>query len=273
MSFGWSGVFRTGQWSVLRSYVLNQRKDVAARVAYLENQIERIGQITVLYDRVDGVVTEQRKGIYVGPVGSSLHKLVCAYCASGGNPLDISLFLRPQDAYLVRADDQEVSQFPYGGVAYPLNQDPESNVSNGGFLPVNQYMPARTVGRNQMSLERQDLEGAITLLKRPFRQTIQYQRNDPEYRIVRLCDTREQLEGELRDILVQAVGGTQSVFPELDEDRFNPENLVVSLVGQIDDLIWERDPTGRVTTKRNDQNRILYPNIVSDKPEEEGTAL
>jgi len=123
-----------------------------------------------------------------------------------------------------------------------------------------------------MTLERQDFEVAISLAKRPFRSDITYL-NDLEARIIKLCDAREQLESEIKEILVAAIGGTQRPYPELDAERFESDNLLVSLVAQIDDMIWTRDDTGRITTKRNDEMRVRYPNIVADKQEEEGTAL
>ena len=99
MSFNWLNTFRTGQWLALRKFVLEERKDVAARIAVIDAEISRLGRVLVKYAPADdGEVSERRVGFWVQE-GSSLGKMVQAYIAMGGNPLDVSMFLSPDSDY------------------------------------------------------------------------------------------------------------------------------------------------------------------------------
>ena len=105
MSFGWLGTFRQGSWQSFRTFVLNERRDVASRIRVIEAELLRIGEVTVLYgttEEEDGSVTttEERVGFSVSP-GSSLAKLLQAYVALGGNPFDVSLFLTPDSTVIL----------------------------------------------------------------------------------------------------------------------------------------------------------------------------
>ena len=104
MSFGWTLMFREGQWLELRSFLLKQRANVKERLEYIENELDKIGDVTVVYVREDEndvttPMTEQRKGIIVEE-NTSLSKMIKAYVAKGGNPFDISMFLKPDFSIL-----------------------------------------------------------------------------------------------------------------------------------------------------------------------------
>lgn len=275
MAFGWLGTFREGQWIALRKFLLEQRRDVGNRVVVIQNELERIGSITVLYDRTDaGQPTEKRKGFLVSPQGSSIHKLIQAYIVQGGNPLDLSLFLRPGQSHVLQ-EGETVSWQPSGGAAYPKNGDMSNTVSGAGYLSVSQYTPERTLGRNTLSTPKQRFEHADTLARRYVVKEIRYLRNDLEERILKLCDLREQLETELRETLVQAVGGTVRGLPQFDDEQFEPKNLVAHIVAEIDAVLWVRDPaTLTVDPQQPNTNALAdYPNIMADSPDEDWTAL
>lgn len=89
MSFRWLGTFRQGQWQAYRRFVLQERRDVGARLAVIEAEKERIGRVVVTYvQEEDGDgnrrATEKRKGFSITPPTSSLAKLMSAYTAMGG---------------------------------------------------------------------------------------------------------------------------------------------------------------------------------------------
>ncbi len=273
MSFGWLGIFREGQWRELRRFVLEQRRDMGVRLTTIEAELTRIGDVTTLFSKTeDGVVLEDRLGILVSPANSSLAKLMGAYVVQGGNPLDISLFLKPGKAIVIKED--VVNPYPFGGVLYPQQDDhSQHRKSRAGMLPNRQYMPGRLPdGRSSLSYVTSTMADQQQLIRRSVSQEIR-RRNDLEERIVKLCDLREQLERELRDILVQAVGGTLDSFPQLDA-QFTPDHLMTALVAEVDKLVWVPDSTGRVDMVTNNEAALAEnPNIVPDLPGEEWSAL
>ena len=95
-SFSKMSFFPPGYFRAFSSWLLRERRDVASRINTLNAEIERIGFVQVEYRQIvnpDGsyAVTEERMGVSVTP-NSTLEKLVQAYIANGGNPLDISPF-------------------------------------------------------------------------------------------------------------------------------------------------------------------------------------
>lgn len=268
MSFGWLGVFREGQWRELRRFLLEQRRDIATRVATIEQEISRIGEVTPVFAVVDGKATEDRLGILVTP-NTTVAKLLEAYIAQGGNPLDISLFLKPGRTVVV--DDQEINPYPFGGVLSPQQDDHSPHrKSRAGMLPNRQYLPNRLPdGRSSLSYVTNRMADHQILTRRFANREIRRVR-DLESRILKLCDLREQLEYELSNILVAAFGGTLNSLPRLDA-QFDPLQLVTALVAEVDRLVWVAQD-GRVDLVEN-ADLSEQPNIVPDLPGEEWSAL
>ena len=48
MSFGWTGFYRQGAWREFRRFILDQRRDVMARVTTINAELARIGEIRIL---------------------------------------------------------------------------------------------------------------------------------------------------------------------------------------------------------------------------------
>jgi hypothetical protein len=273
MSFGWLGTLRQGQWQALRSFLLNERRDVGRRVAVIEAELQRIGNVIVSFattiDPVTGerVLTEERTGFAVS-IGSSLEKLIQAYVVQGGNPLDISMFLSPDSIY------EDFPTQPYGGVIYPLSGAPAVGTRyTGGYLVVKKYTPARTGGRKD--LQDNTVAGAVDTSRRWVDQTIQYRIHNLEARILKLCDLREQLQQEL-EAIIQAAGGVEGALPTLDQEFYDPKQGVARTVASMDAIFYEVNPETGVPDFTTQNNEMLekYPSLLPDiLPEESNTIL
>lgn len=279
MSFQWLGTFRQGSWQAYRRFILEERRDVGERMAVIEAELTRIGEITVYYgstvdDEGETVITEERENVSV-PSDSSLGKLLQAYMALGGNPFDISLFLDPDSTVIVDDTDPEQAgqeTQPHGGVVYPKSGSyVPGERYDGGFLQIKKYVPARVGGRK--SLGDTNVASKIDMGRRWVRQEIQTKRNDLEARIIKLMDLREQLLEE-QEALTLAVAGVSPEIPDLDENRYDKQLSVAHIVEAIDSVFYEMDETNTpdFTTENADQ-LANYPFLLSDDPEEENTAL
>lgn len=253
-SMGYMSKYRTGYYLGVRSFLLRERRSIPERISHLNAEIRRIGMVQVRYQIVENTdgsatATEKRLGFLVTP-NSSLEKLVRAYIAQGGNPLDISMFLIPDLNQLVGPEDNLVvrESQPYGGVASPLTQpyhatndgpnDSKNDVSAqklqeagpsetfgeypGGYLNVIKYPPRRLGGRKDPDEESTTFAAEMDSIRKWANQEIRYKLHDLEARIIKLCDLREQLQNELEFVLTQAWGG---LLPGL-EDRWNPQVYV-----------------------------------------------
>lgn len=279
MGFGWLGTFRQGQWQAYRRFVLNERRDVARRIAVIQAELSRIGEVSVSYASTkdaNGIpqVTEQRTGFSVSR-HSSLEKLVQAYIAQGGNPFDISLFLSPDSTYIVNDSDEEGTPTqPYDGIISPQTGSPAPGVRyDGGHLNVKKYLPNRQGGRGVVPDGK--VASAITTSRKWVNTTIQHRLHDLEARIIKLCDLREQLMQEMES-LTMAVGGTQGAIPDLNTD-FHAEKLgVAKIIATIDSVFYQVDTTGKPDfTKSNTDALEEYRSLFLDDPagEEDNTAL
>jgi len=280
VSFSWLGTFRQGQWQAFRRFVLEERRDIAPRMAVIEAELTRIGEVTVLYQSSfdqDGneIVTEKRNGIVVTP-GSSLAKLLQAYIAQGGNPFDISLFLKPDTTVILDEDDPETAQAgqPYQGVVHAKSADyVPGQRYEGGYLSIKKYIPARVGGRKDMGDSQ--VGDRTDAARQWLRQEIRTKRDDIEARIIKLMDLREQLRGELVDITMAAAGVTTDI-PALDENRYDKDLSAAHLVAAIDSVFYvmDGDNTPDFTTENLDR-LANYPFLLSDDEggEEDNTAL
>jgi len=276
MSYNWLGIFRQGSWYAYRSYLLQQRREVNARVAVINAELKRIGTVTVLYGETqneDGTstITEERIGFLVSQ-GSTLEKLLQAYVALGGNPFDISLFLSPDSVIYVAEKDMTIETQPYGGVIYPKSGNyAPGDIYEGGYLVVKKYLPARMGGRKEV--EDQTVAGLVAQSRGWINQTLRERCSELENRIIKQCDLREQLLKELEEITF-AVGGTMGVLPTLDEDAYNVDLGVAKIVAAIDSVFYETDGYTPDFETVNVEMLSGYPFLLDDiEPEENNTAL
>lgn len=280
MGFGWLGTFRQGQWQEYRSFVLNERRDIARRMAVIQAELVRIGRISVGYlQKTDDAtqettVTEQRTGFAVSQ-GSTLEKLIQAYIAQGGNPFNISLFLTPDSTFIADTDDDasELPTQPYGGVIYPQTGSPAVGTRyEGGYLVVKKYPPSRVGGRKD--LQDGNVAGAVAVTRKWINQTIAYRLHDLEARIIKQCDLREQLLNEL-EAMTMAVGGVSGAIPTIDTDFYDPNLGVAKIVAAIDSIFYEASEDGVPDfTTTNDEMLASYPSLYPDiDGEEDNTAL
>lgn len=240
MSLGWSGTFREGQWRAYRDWILKERKDAARRVATINAELQRIGQVVVYYGSdAEGRMTEQRLGFAVS-VGSSLEKLIQAYVVQGGNPFDVSLYLVPDSIEIV-GDDVYQEYQPYGGVVHVKNQLLGVGATdNNSGITLRKYWPPRTGQRNLQDTLAVD---AVNLTRRWLGQTIAHRTHDLEARIIKLCDLREQLQQEIEQITA-ALGGVADVGTDFDPDLFDIDYSLSAIVTQIDSVFYQVDPDG-----------------------------
>lgn len=272
MSFSYLGTFRQTQWKFFRSFVLKERAAVAPRIAVINAELQRIGNIIVTYRATtqavrtsDGTtvevpkITEQREGLKVS-IGSSLEKLLQAYIAFGGNPTDISLFLQPDDVLFTGgqdpADDPDddpnaeatdefvpgtQSTYPYQGI---VAEKSTSGYGIGGRNPQGLATfsrdPYARVGRNiDLSSANQTIAIKMDYARRWTQQAIQEKRNLMEQRIIKLMDLRECLIQERNDILIQSIGGSVDILPELpNPGQYHRGLHLTRIVSEIDGVFY-----------------------------------
>ena len=270
-SFAWSGVFREGQWRAFRKFILEERRDAGRRELAILGELDRIGDITVVYGRDDnGRPTETRAALSVTS-GSSLAKLLAAYTALGGNPFDISMFLSPDKA-LPTSIDGSANQ-PSGGVStavgMPYSYGGRPTVSDSTLL---KYKPSR-VGGNVITPDGPVGE-LIARGRKWVSSEIRFKRNALEHRILKLCDLREQLVQEL-DAICWAVRGYGVNSVNYDPARYDDDLTVAKIVYTLDAVFRVADEDGTVRTMAPANNAALaaYPNLVLDDEQEKNTAL
>lgn len=270
-SFAWSGVFREGQWRAFRKFILEERRDVGKRELAILEELDRIGDVTVVYGRDDnGQPTETRVAMSVTS-GSSLAKLIAAYTALGGNPFDISMFLSPDKA-LPTSIDGSPSQ-PSGGVStavgVPYSYGGRPTTSDSTLL---KYKPSR-IGGNVITPDGPVGE-LVSRGRKWVSAEIRFKRNALEHRILKLCDLREQLIQEL-DTICWAVRGYGVNSVNYDPSRYDDDLTVAKIVYTLDAVfrVPEEDGTVRHTAPVNDAALAAYPNLILDDDQEANTAL
>lgn len=288
MSFGFTGFFREGAWQVFRTFVLNERRDVNARIRAINAELVRIGEIRVLYARTEpsdpnSPMSERRVGLEVSS-NSSLERLFQAYIAQGGNPFDISLFLNPDSFEIVSQtteDDGNVTTEtrelePYGGIVSPRSADPVTiGLYTGGWLPLWRY-PPRKFGNNVTYVtESAEMTPAIRAARDWVSREIRTKRNDIEARILKLCDLREQLSIERDEILPTAVGGVIAGLPY--GENFAISFNVSSVINTIDAVFYPLTEDGEYdfANPRATEANPPYPVLLENAPtgEEDWTGL
>ena len=283
-SFDKMAVWPVGHYRAITSWLLRNRKEVAARIDCINAEIARIGFVKVKYmtetDQTTGatVANETRIALAVTP-NSSLGMLTRAYIANGGNPLDISPFAWPEGtAVKVDGDGGSVTstKYPNSGVVAPLSADPmdraevlvedaDGNVVDsgfgqdmGGWLNTDRYYPARQGGRADRGQDSDAVVTSVHLVRKWANQEIKERLQDMEWRIIKLCDLREQLIQERDEILVQAFGGALRGVGPFDSGRFDPDHLVQNIVHMMYSRLYTTDTDGVVvSTKANEQVPLL----------------
>jgi hypothetical protein len=281
MSFGAMARFRVGYWRGVRSYLLRERQDVSKRIRVIDAEMARIGKIEIQYEsasdpesgRVDR--TENRMSINATR-GSSLEKLLKAYIAQGGNPLDISQFFYPEESEIVgtEADDTPIynHRYPYGGVAAPVSRDndttnemdgtPEDMPSSGfgenpgGYLNLVRYAPRRIGGRKDLNEEHAVIARIFELVRSWCNQEIKEKLQRLEYKILKLCDAHEQLENEKSIVLQQAFGGVLEGLDSLDSERFSRSLRVQNLMADIDEGLFQTTISGEPILTAADETKV-----------------
>lgn len=268
MSFNGLGTFRQGQWQQFRRFVLNERRDVLARIAVIKAELDRIGFIRVAYEATTDdenvtTVSEKRVGVFVNPTDSTLAKLVGAYTVMGGNPLDISMFIHPDKVFI--NDTLSYFQYPSGGQVFPKSEAPaySGDVFQQGMPSLETYnLSARKGGRR--NLEDSDMVLFMSQAQRWVQQEIAHKRNNLEARILKLCDLREQLEAELDD-LMRANGDALLGMPmPFDPDRYDPVLTIAQSVAIIDSIWYVVGDDGTADFAAESDNLGAYPNLISD---------
>lgn len=278
MSFNFNTMLRRGKWLEYRRFILNQRRNVPSRIRSITAELTRIGDLQILYTNSDpsdetSPMTERVKGIVVQE-GSSIGKLLRAYIAQGGNPFDISMFLKP-DTYKLEYNPstdtfKRIDEYPYGGVVYPISVDEDDgaigSINQAGWLVFWRY-PARKLNSNSSHVHETEAIGrAFSYTRDWVRQEIKELRNDLEYKILTLCDLREQLLKELNETIPTAVGDV-IYGVGYDVNEFSTDHHLSTIVNQIDLIFYQRGEDGfadftkpRITTDSD----IAFPSLVED---------
>jgi hypothetical protein len=254
-SFDFQGRFREGQWRAIRTFALRERRDFSSRSMVITTEMQRIGKIELIYgrDTVTGVVTHHRVGVVIENPISSIGKLLTAYCALGGNPLDISMFLYPNDPDL-----------PGKGFAYPKGftyslqgqeQDSDSNVPK--------YQPSRLGGTRETPSE--ITSTTMGLLREPIIQEMYQKRILLEERILKLADLYEQLDQE-QTLMLRAQGTGRIGQQAWTAERFDKGHSIPCIAYLFDKTFRTAEADGRVpaTSPLNATNLGPLPQLLTD---------
>jgi len=255
-SFSYQGTFREGQWRAFRTFILRERRDFGTRAQVITAEMDRIGKIELLYgrDSVTGAVTQQRFGVVVeGSPTCSIAKLLTAYCTLGGNPLDISLFLWPNDG------DQPGNGFAYPkGFTYSLQGQEQDEDSN-----IEKFKPSRIGGTRETATELTSRN--MDLAKEPYIKEMYQKRILLEERIIKLADLWEQLYLE-RQIMLQAQGRGNVGTSPWSSSLFDKNHSTPCLVYLFDSTFRVPQEDGRVPQNGevNMTNLGQFPMLISD---------
>ena len=257
-SFSKMSIWPVGYFRATSSWLLRNRKGLAARISVINAEINRIGFVRVSYytrlENGEAKATEFRRGFAVTR-DSSLGRLCQAYVANGGNPLDISPFLHPDSTTFKEIDADgniKVSQdSPHGGVAAPRSAAynepmPKEGVNSGygadpgGWIEFDRDYTSRRGGqRSRANFDFSSVVKTMHQLRGWANQEIKERLQDIEWRIIKLADLREQLIKERDEVLVEAFGGVLTGIEGYDEDRFDNNLRVQNLAQTVTDLLFD----------------------------------
>jgi hypothetical protein len=267
MSFGWTLMFREGQWLELRSFLLKQRTNVAERIQYIEEEIRKIGEVSIVYEReipddITSPMTERRKSIIVSD-NTSLSKLIKAYVVKGGNPFDISMFLHPDKKIIQEVEGGspvETETQPYGGVVFPKSDDNFfAVISEAGLLPIWKD-PYRKLGLRKNIWDEKLSPDEVLIRTREARKWVSKEikelRNNLEAKIIKLCDLKEQLKLEQKEILAGCVGGFSSSDLDADFEKFKKDRHLSTIIDYFDSNFFQKDEDGNIDFSKSVPARI-----------------
>ncbi len=264
-SFTYMDAFREGQWRAFRAFILRERRSVGEREAVIGAELERIGKIRVLYGRDETTeeITQQRIGLVLeGNANSSLGKLLRAYVALGGNPLDISLFLYPND------DECPGLGFAYPtGLAYSL-QSTEADLDSN----IEKYKPSKVGGARALDSEK--IAVNMKMARDWVTQEMYQKRILLEERIIKLSDLAEQLDKELTEVVGATMG--EGMREAWDDTRFQQSHTVPALVYLFDSTFRVAEEDGTVLPDAEPNTAVLggLPMLLSDvSPADDNSAL
>ena len=214
--------------------------------------------------RQDRTSLQQRVGVVLeGSTTSSIGKLLTAYCALGGNPLDISLFLYPNDGELPGKGFAYPKGFSYSLQGQELDED-----SN-----IDKYKPSRIGGTRDTATALPSSN--MALMREALVQEMYHKRILLEERILKLADLYQQLGNE--QVLLLRAQGTGSVGQEAwTPGRFDKEHSIPCLVYLFDRTFRTGEEDGRVPKNSNPNTKALgpMPMLLSDVlPGDENNAL
>ena len=263
-AFSKLAVWPVGYFRAYSSWLLRSRREVAARLDAISAELDRIGFVKIYYqqrEQTSGLrATEEVLGIDVTK-GSSLAMLLQAYIVAGGNPLDICPFTHPDFTVVTGTDETGsptlVEEYPQSGLAAPASANPNEPLPvapetgygayPGGFVPLDGYYPKRQGGRTSPgAYDHDSVVRTMRQIREWNNQTIKERIQDIGWRIIKLCDLREQLTRERDDMLWQAFGGALTCLAPLDDSRIDPSLRVQNLVQDMYQLLYTADDAGVV---------------------------
>jgi len=287
-SFQKLGVWPVGYFRAFSSWLLRERRSISARVSAINAEIERIGFITMYYASVteEGktTLTEQRVGFGV-TAGSSLERLCQAYVVQGGNPFDISPFMYPDSTEVLEANavgnaSKSVERYPHGGVIAPKsveynNPSPKTGENSGfgeyqgGYLNTDRYYADRMGGRmSRGAFDSDTIVRYMHSMRRWVNQAIKERVQDIEWRIIKLCDLREQLLKERDETLVAAFGGALSGVADFNKSRFSVDLQMQNLVQDMYERLYDTERDGTVRSFSATHPVAFLNFTFEDKPSE-----
>lgn len=287
-TFGRMAEWPVGYFRAYSGWFLRHRRTIAARITTLNAEIKRIGFIKIHYETEndEGNLrrTEQRKGISVTE-GSTLEKLLQAYIANGGNPLEISSFMYPESSLVTVEDDEATvtEEYPNSGVIYPMSADPNDPLPDGGLetgygaypggmLNTHRYFPMRQGVRvSPGSYDHEAIFKTMHKIRGWANQDLKEILSDLEARIIKQCDLREQLIRERDEVLVEAFGGVLAGVPDADPDRFDANMQVQNLVQDMSETIYETADDGSLIPKH--RTDAFFPFTFPAEPADGNVAL
>jgi hypothetical protein len=268
-SFSKMSAFPVGYFRTITQWLLRERRDVVARIATLSAEMQRIGFVTIKYEKVQegesSKATYRRTGFEVTE-GSSLARLVQAYIATGGNPMNICGFMHPDTTSMVPREDGSAAvtqDYPQGGapaaksVQYndPLPEAAEAGDLRpkmsgyegyrGGMIDHPGYIPGRLGSRmDRGSWDYTTVNRVMHDTRKWANKEIKTRLQDKEWRIIKLSDCWEQLRLEREEVLMEAFGGLLVDMPDLDEAKFDPRRLAQVIIAEMYGLLFDVGESG-----------------------------
>ena len=275
------GVWPVGYFRSYSSWLLNNRRTISSRLDTISAEIERIGFVKVTYRVVaqaDGTIqrAHDRIGVAV-TTGSTLEKLMLAYIANGGNPLEISSFMYPMSRN-VGDDGEDMDQYPDGGWAFPQTASPDQPLADGASETGMTYFPGGMLkspfflsggqgGRvSPGSYDYVQLVKAMHHLRAWANQDIKERLHELEARIIKQCDLREQLVYERDVLLPQTWGGSVHALATPDNNYFDADLNGMSLIDDVSNMVFKTGVDGKiVATRQEESERGFLPFATDDE--------